>query len=376
MAAFMTFFPLGNADTTLIRFANDELVLLDFADMRNASDPNDKRIDLPKALNELLDDAERESFRAVAFTHLDEDHIFGSSSYFWFEHAKKYQGDGRKKIDELWVPAAAITEDGIEGDAWVIRQEARYRLKNGSGVKVFSRPENLKAFLEKNGLTVESRESCIVDAGTLVPGFSKDGPEQAEFFVHSPFAWRTDEGLQDRNEESIVVHLTLREGASESYALLGSDINYESLSEIVKTTRAHKNEHRLHWDVLKLFHHCSYKTLGPEKGDDKTEPVEDVKWLFEELARENEIIISPSKPIPWKGSEEDEDPLPPHRQAANYYKEIIKDSDGQFKVTMETPSVARPKPIRLKITSAGVAAMLPEAVSATSFATTRTTRAG
>ncbi|MDX8528245.1 hypothetical protein RFM68_27595 [Mesorhizobium sp. MSK_1335] len=100
--------------------------------------------------------------------------------------------------------------------------------------------------------------------------------------------------------------------------------------------RDYDNEHRLQWDVLKLFHHCSYKSLSPEKGDDITEPVEDVKWLFEELAREQEIVVSPSWPIPAKGTPEDSDKQPPHRQAANYYKKIIKDSNGQFKVTMET----------------------------------------
>jgi len=50
MPAFMTFYPIGNADTTLIRLANDDLVLFDFANMRNANDPHDKRIDLAKAV--------------------------------------------------------------------------------------------------------------------------------------------------------------------------------------------------------------------------------------------------------------------------------------------------------------------------------------
>jgi hypothetical protein len=43
MPAIMTFFPLGNADTTLLRLANDDLVLMDFANMRNPADPNDRR---------------------------------------------------------------------------------------------------------------------------------------------------------------------------------------------------------------------------------------------------------------------------------------------------------------------------------------------
>lgn len=374
MPAYLTFFPLGNADTTLIRLANDDLVLLDYANVRNAADAADKRIDLPAALREALDDAGRTSFRTVAFTHLDDDHIHGAADFFWFDHSTARQSDDRVKIDELWVPAAAITEAGVDGDAWCIRQEARYRLKRGSGVKVFSRPGNLADFLAAAGLTVESRRHCIVNAGELVPGFSVDGPECAEFFAHSPFAWRTDGGLVDRNENSIVVQMTARDYGTDSYALLGADIDHETLSQIVRTSRQHGNEHRLHWDVLKLFHHCSYKSLSSEKGVDRTEPVEDVRWLFEDLARDKEIIVSPSWPIPLKGTAGDLDPQPPHRQAANYYRQIIQDSNGQFKVTMETPNEAKPKAIKLKMSVAGVGVVstaIPTVVGTVSSSTTR-----
>ncbi|OWV99535.1 hypothetical protein [Rhizobium sp. R693] len=376
MTAHMKFFPTGNADTTFIQLANNQVVLMDYAHMRNEKDPYDKRIDLPTAIREAMDEAGQESFRVVAFTHLDKDHISRASEFFWFDHAAVYQGSDRMKIDELWVPAGVITEMALEDDARVIRQEARHRLKLGYGIKVFSRPEALASFLEENHLSIAEREHCIVDAGKLVPGFSKTGPEAAEFFVHSPFAWRTDAGLIDRNQGSIVVQMTLKEGFSESYALLGADIDHESLSQIVRTSRAHGNEDRLHWDVLKLFHHCSYLSLSPDKGEEMTEPVEDVKWLFETLARQHETIISPSWPIPKKGTTEDEDVQPPHRQAAAYYKKIIKDSDGRFLVTMETPSEARPKPIHLKITAQGVSVMLAAAATATSVAASTPTRAG
>jgi hypothetical protein len=33
---------------------------------------------------------------------------------FWLEHALKYQGEGRIKIREPWVPTATILEDGCE----------------------------------------------------------------------------------------------------------------------------------------------------------------------------------------------------------------------------------------------------------------------
>src|SRR5262249_53859681 len=150
------------------------------------------------------------------------------------------------------------------------------------GIKVFSRPDKLKAWFEKEGIDFESRRHLMVDAGTLVPGYSKTGPQQVEFFSHCPFAWRTNENkLEDRNEDSIVFQATFREDGVESYALLGSDVNYETLSQIVQTTKRHKKEDRLLWGFMKLPHHSSYKSLSDDRGVDETKAVPDVKWLFE-----------------------------------------------------------------------------------------------
>ncbi len=122
-------------------------------------------------------------------------------------------------------------------------------------------------------MTVEDRASCIVDAGRTLPGFSKLGPERAELFVHCPFAWRTDErGLEDRNEDSIVLQAAFFEGGQETCALLGSDVEYGTICEIVRTSRRHGNEVRLRWDIMKLFHHCSYLSLGPDRGVRRPSP--------------------------------------------------------------------------------------------------------
>src|SRR5215211_8417037 len=200
----LTFFNLGNADTCRMNLRDGNRMLLDYADKLNRSDENDKRCDLPKLLSDDLKDAGLKGYRVVAFTHLDDDHVRGSSDFFEFDHADKYKESGRKKIDTMWVPACALTETNLEGDCLTIRQEARHRLINGYGIMVFSRPERLKDFLEANGLSIEDRKNFFVDAGEVVPGFdlSKDG---VEFFAHSPHARRTDErDLEDRNGDSLV----------------------------------------------------------------------------------------------------------------------------------------------------------------------------
>jgi hypothetical protein len=79
-----------------------------------------------------------------------------------------------------------------------------------------------------------------------------------------------------------------------------SDVNYETLSLIVQTTKAHRKEDRLLWDFMKLPHHCSYTALGPDRGTEETKAVPDVKWLFETQGNRGAYIVSTSEPIPIK----------------------------------------------------------------------------
>ena len=83
----VTFYPLGNADTSKIDLANGRTLLFDYANTRDPDDENDLRIDLPKQLRAELSKARRKSFDVVAFTHLDDDHVTGlPTSSFWNTH--------------------------------------------------------------------------------------------------------------------------------------------------------------------------------------------------------------------------------------------------------------------------------------------------
>ncbi|MGU3557956.1 hypothetical protein [Methylobacterium radiotolerans] len=375
MTAFVTFYPLGNADCSLIDLADKRKVLIDFGHQRNFADPNDRRCDLAEELRTDLRKAGRDYFDVVCFTHLDDDHCQRAQEFFWFRHAAAYQGEGRIRINELWVPSGVLTEEGLTEDARVIRQEARYRLRKGEGILIFSRAERLKDWMEEEGIDFEARKHLFVDAGTLVPGFSKDGPEAAEFFVHSPFAWRQDEfTVVDRNGDSIVFQVTFKEGVNETYALFGSDVDYSVLSDIVDITKRYGNEDKLRWDLLKLFHHCSYLSLGPDRGETETVAVEQVKWLFETQGMNRCTIVSPSKRIPLPGSEEDKSTQPPHRQAANHHRRVLKDKLGEFIVTMDQ-ATQKPGPVRFKIDYLGLGLALA-ATTGAGAATAKPARQG
>lgn len=373
----MTFFHLGNADSCRIDLDGGEKILFDFGHQKDVGDQEDLRCDLAGELREDLKNSKRDSFDVVAFTHLDKDHYQRASEFFHLEHAKKYQGGDRVKIDTLWVPAAVITEEGVEDEEGrIIQREARHRLKDGQGIRVFSRPERLREWLKSNGLKLEDRSHLITDAGRIAPEFNlKD--HGVEFFVHSPFATRLNENeVEDRNSDSIIMQATFEHGGIKTKVILAADTPHENLSEIVSVTKHHGNNERLEWDVIKLPHHCSYLSLGPDKGEDETEPVPEVAWLYEEQGQEGGIIVSSSKPIPKKGSDQDKNSDPPHRQAANYYRKRTDALDGEFMVTMEHPKEDKPAPLVIDIGKAKASIRKSQAYGGFAIVSSTAPRAG
>lgn len=340
----LTFYPIGNADTIYIETEKGKVLVVDYADMRNPNDRFELRWDINADVAGKLKAAKRDGVDVFCITHLDNDHVCNAHDFFHLEHAAKYQGAGRHKIAELWVPAGAITEEGCEDDARIWRAEARHRLKAGRGIRVFGRPERLRAWLAANGLTLESRSALITNAGEVVPGFSllNDG---LEFFLHSPHGHRINaREVEDRNQDCVVMQATFRSGGVDTRVMLAGDAPWEAMDDVVRITKLHGRESRLDFDVFKLPHHCSYLSLSGVKGARKTEPTERVREWFGRAA-DGTILVSSSDKVASGDQSQ-----PPHFQAKNYYLDVAGAvRDGTFKATMEHPSVGRPKPLVIKI---------------------------
>jgi hypothetical protein len=353
----IVFYPVGNGDTSQIILANDKRLLFDFRHQQQGEDKDHPVIDLNAQLRKELTDAKRDSFDVVAFTHSDKDHIAGSTEFFEMLHEKKYQGEGRIKIKELWVPAAMILETASNDDQssefvlW--RQEARFRLKAGKGIQVFSRPDKLKKWLAENDLSVESRIHLITDAGTLAKGFTL-AADGVEFFCHSPFVKHVD-GSEDilRNEASLIFQVRFDVDGTQSNYLAVGDSTYDVLEDIVDITEFHGRTDRLHWNLFSVPHHCSYKAMGPEKGINETAPTEKVKQLLLH-GQESAYLVSSSNPIPDIKDAYDQS-LPPHIQSRKAYVRHLKEVGGRtFFVTMEEPNANQPKPIAFEVTRGGL----------------------
>lgn len=352
----ITCFPLGNADCSRIDLENGRSLLVDYAAVGTNS-ATDKRIDLPAELRADLARKNRTGYDAVAFTHFDRDHVCGASEFFHLDHAQAYQGDGRVAIDEMWVPAAAILETGNTGDSRALRQEARYRLKEGYGIRVFSTPGLLTDWLEANGISPAARAHLFVDAGQVVPGFTL-GTDAVEFFAHSPFATRSDQGhLINRNKDCLAFQATFQVGARTTRAHFFADLTADELDQIVRVTEWHARNRdasrydRLKWDVFHLPHHSSYLSLHPsERGTNVTVPLPNVARLFEDYGQPQSILISPSRPVQAYADND-----PPHPEAAAYYRGVAAAHGDRkhYVVTMEHPSAGAPKPLVIEIGTAG-----------------------
>ena len=89
--------------------------------------------------------------------------------------------------------------------------------------------------MRKKGHQARHRLHLITDAGKTAPEFSL-GKDQIEFFVHSPFAIRqNDNTVEDRNEDSLVLHATFDVASIHTKALMLAD----STHEVLITDRRH-----------------------------------------------------------------------------------------------------------------------------------------
>lgn len=376
------FYPVGNGDTTQIVLSKGRRVLFDFCHRDKAEDADTPEINLKARLKEDLKAADRDYFDVVAFTHADLDHIQGSTEFFELQHAKKYHGDGRIKIRELWVPAAMLLEEADnehQTEEYVLlRQEARHRLLEGKDILVFSKPQALADWLEPllqaRGESASARDHLFIDAGTIVPGFTqaKDG---VEFFCHSPFIKHCDDGDIIRNSAALVFNVRFNaDGSTYDYLEIG-DAEYGDLEDIVSTTRYHKNDDRLAWDLFNIPHHCSYRALNEDKGKDETVPTPLVKDLLL-MGKSDAYIVSCSKPIP-DVKDSYEQVQPPHIQARKAYERYLKEVGGRkFLVTMEEPNANKPEPITFEFGSRGVTWKRSATIGAPAILASRPPRAG
>lgn len=357
------FYPVSNGDTSQFILANGKRLVFDFNHRKVGENADSPHIDLKAHLKKELDDAGKDTVDVFALTHADTDHLAGASDFFHLNYAKAYQGEGRIKIETLWVPAVMLlekyrrNEEHPEFAPWA--EEAWHRLLEGKGVRIFSKPKELVTQLteelKKKNLPANARDALFTHAGEIVPGFSL-AVDGLELFTHSPFADHQEDGTTvERNEESLMFHVRFSADGTTTDMIQCGDSEAEALEWIVTKTQERGNDERLRWDLFNIPHHCSYLALNVsgEKGDKKTVPLPKVKELLDS-GRPSAYIVSSSFPIPDNKAAYDQT-QPPHIQARKTYKETLDNIGGTaFLVTMEEPNEKKPEPIEFEVSVKGL----------------------
>jgi glyoxylase-like metal-dependent hydrolase (beta-lactamase superfamily II) len=97
VVAKITFFPVGNGDTSQIVLGNDRWLLFDFHHQTMSEEEGSTDFNLKKHLKDQLKAAKRDYYDVLALTHGDNDHISNSTEFFELSHAARSRrlGKGR-----------------------------------------------------------------------------------------------------------------------------------------------------------------------------------------------------------------------------------------------------------------------------------------
>lgn len=349
----ITYFPVGNGDTTLIGLSDGTNILIDCnitEDSRN--DREKERYSVHKHLLEEMgkDGSNIPHLDAFILTHPDEDHCRGFCTAFYRGDPSKYSQADRRAgliiIDELWFTPRIISsyEDDLCESAKHFCDEVNRRMKlykaddpdsgiPGNRLRIIGYSDNP----EMRGL-----ESILTVPGNTINQINGSQKVDFSFFIHAPFKKDTDSEESERNHTSVVIQarFDMPNAKNAGLAMFGGD----SGCAIFKKIAERSDEEDLQWDLFTAPHHCSWYFFNEQSYEDDPIPDKTSVELLK-MHREGAYIIASCKPVVDNGDN------PPHFQAAKEYKKHVE--KGKFLVTMEHPNEDEPLPIHFIITRMG-----------------------
>lgn len=335
MANYMTFFPVGNGDMTLIQTKTNKYIMID-CNIRNAEN-DDTIYDCNEYLQDNLPIDDGQIYLDAFFlTHSDNDHCRGIRDYFNL-CAPEDSDDDKIRIDELYVPAKLMMDEThYNDDADAIREEAQRRLDllgtdeadtPGNRINIVGYSKELKDYAD-----------AIVPAGETISDINGNTDYGAEIFVLRPVKKANDDEESDVNDCTASFKITFEINGGTYVAIIGGDLNCDNWKEVIELNPD------MTFDLLLAPHHCSWHAVSSE--DTHTGKADTVIEEFLEKSKENAYVVSSSKVIKRDGDN------PPSYRAKNVYIKHLKKQD-RFKCTAEYPNADDPKPLTFKITGQG-----------------------
>lgn len=357
----VTFFPVGekNGGMILLRLndTNTTTILLDCC---IGEDLIADYCDVNEELRNRLptDSEERPYVDAFILTHRHEDHLKGLQTHFHLGSPEDYpepKGNDNKKIfiRELWS----------SHNFWKPSSE-KYPLCENA--KAFNKEmkRRVKLFEDSSKIQDEGNRAIIIgkdpdgktdnlgeinyDIGDVFTKINnKNISSKISGLILSPIVQQEneeDECFTDKNRQSVVINLTVKEGEESNKLLLAADAEclvWETLWEENKNSKEN-----LKYDILVAPHHCSWHSLSydSQSNDDDPKVCQNAKSALSQK-KTGAFIVSQSKPI------KNEDADPPSKAAKDEYLTIV--SKSQFICTNDYPNEKEPEPIEFELTGGG-----------------------
>lgn len=348
----ITFFPVGNGDTTLITLSDSANILIDCNITKDSEDEDIiERYDVKSYLLDVLkEDNDIHHLDTFILTHPDIDHCRGVSKHFYFGAPNKFsQKDMENEkimIDEIWFAPRIFNEykKDLNDDAKEFRKEAERRIKlYRDGDKSSSEPGNrIRVIGYSDNPDLEGLDEILSIPGNEVKEINGSVKNDFRFFLLAPIKDNTDDEYSDRNDCSIVLQakFDVKKTSDAGIVLMGGDSTLKIYLEILNKNTLDD----LSFDIFLAPHHCSWYFFSEEKYEENPEPNDRMVELISS-GRDGCYIIASCKKI------EDNDDNPPHYHAAELYKEAV--GDANFVCTATYPDEDEPKPLIFTFTENG-----------------------
>lgn len=354
MEHIIKYYPVGNADCTLIKLDNGKTIIVDCQILENLNDDKGKQVMFDvKAdlLNELKKDGAGRPFVDLFIsTHPHDDHCKGFEGNFFLGDVADYDKDKNKDqiiIEELWITPRGM-KNNLADTAKEVRKEAKRRrdLYDANPDFTGSKGNYLRIIGYDQDKDFDSRY-CYVP-GKTVTSVHGSSLSWLDIFIHAPFKEDVEisKKYDDKNATSIVVQFSFRIEGYEGYksrVLMGGDAEHEIWQHILDNNA---DDEKLKWNIFLSPHHCSWSFFNESNNKKEIKP--SAEAILNKQIGNNAHIIASSNEIKNDGKN------PPCYEAKQEYIKKLKSGSSHFLNTATHSKVGSiPQPIVFKISEYG-----------------------
>ena len=285
MEHIIKYYPVGNADCTLIKLDNGMTILVDCQILSDLTDGNGKQVMFDvkaDVLKELKKDRlGRPYVDLFISTHPHDDHCKGFAGNFYCGDVSDY--DKNKNKDEIIVKELWITPRGLNNNlsapAEDIRKEAKRRRKLYDDDVDFQGSEgNYLRIIGYDKDKEFDNRYCYVP-GKLVTTVHEESLSWLDIFIHAPFKEdvETSKKYDDKNATSVVVQFGFKINGYTEYksrVLMGGDAEHEIWQHILDNNT---DEEKLQWNIFLAPHHFSWSFFNESDNKAKQQYIKKLK---------------------------------------------------------------------------------------------------